>query len=111
MVEVTVTALKDYGAFVELPSGNSTLLHISELSWERVSCLLRWSAGCTMSEAPTCTAACPLDLSQLYMCLHQCSLTGLALRYASCLVAACPVPMDAHNCSAPCSRMRFAWIG
>ena len=39
MFEVTVTALKDYGAFVELPSGNSTLLHISELSWERVSCL------------------------------------------------------------------------
>eukprot|EP00891_Asterochloris_glomerata_P003279 jgi/Astpho2/3279/Aster-08043 len=36
VVEVTVTALKDYGAFVELPSGNSTLLHISELSWERV---------------------------------------------------------------------------
>ena len=37
MVEVTVTALKDYGAFVELPSGSSTLLHISEVSWERVS--------------------------------------------------------------------------
>lgn len=34
--EGTVTAVKDFGAFVELPGGITGLLHISEVSHEKV---------------------------------------------------------------------------
>ena len=40
---VTVKRLQDYGAFVELPNGYQTLLHISEISHTRVSGRPQWS--------------------------------------------------------------------
>ena len=59
VVEGTIQSIKPYGAFIDLGKGSSGLLHVSQISYDRIT-----NVGAILSEG---------DKLKVTLCLEACS--------------------------------------